>query len=243
METTGKVALVTGAARRVGRAIALELARAGCDLAVHCRQSTGEARTLADQIRAAGRRATVVVADLAQPDGPEQIVARTIRELGRLDILVNNAAIFEKTPLEQADADTWGRILRINTIAPALLARTAAPFMRLTGAGRIVNLIDVLAERPIKNYGPYCASKAALAALTRSLALELAPVITVNGIAPGIAVFPEDYDQDLRNRLTAKVPLNRPGSPEQIAAVVRFLITDGDYITGQVIAVDGGLSL
>jgi len=166
-----------------------------------------------------------------------------VRDLGRLDVLVNNASVFEKTPIEQADAAAWERILRTNTIAPALLARAAAPIMRQAGAGRIVNLIDILADRPIKGYGPYCASKAALAGLTRSLALELAPEITVNGIAPGVAVFAEDYDQDLGSRLTAKVPLKRTGSPEEIAAVVRFLVAQGDYITGQIIAVDGGMSL
>jgi len=243
METVEKVALVTGAARRVGRAIALELARAGCDVAVHCRQSAKDAAHLVDEIRDMGRRAVVVAGDLANPETPNRIVAEAVRDLGRLDVLVNNASIFEKTPLEQADAAAWERILRINTIAPALLAQAAAPFMRQAGAGRIVNLIDILAERPIKRHGPYCASKAALAALTRSLALELAPEITVNGIAPGIAVFPENYDEDLRSRLTANVPLKRTGSPEQIAALVRFLVTEGDYITGQIIAVDGGMSL
>ena len=243
METVEKVALVTGAARRVGRAIALELARAGCDMAVHCRRSAKDASQLVDIIRGMGRRAAVVAGDLANPETPNRIVAEAVRNLGRLDVLVNNASIFEKTPLEQADAAAWERILRINTIAPALLAQAAAPFMRQAGAGRIVNLIDILAERPIKRHGPYCASKAALSALTRSLALELAPEITVNGIAPGIAVFPENYDEDLRSRLTANVPLKRTGSPEQIAALVRFLVTEGDYITGQIIAVDGGMSL
>ena len=243
METVGKVALVTGAARRVGRAIALELARAGCDVAVHCRLSDKDAAQLVDEIRDMGRRAVVVAGDLADPESPNRAVAQVVRDLDRLDVLVNNASVFEMRPLEQADAAAWERILRINTIAPALLAQAAAPFMRQAGAGRIVNLIDILAERPIKRHGPYCASKAALAALTRSLALELAPEITVNGIAPGIAVFPENYDEDLRRRLTAKVPLKRTGSPEQIAALVRFLVTEGDYITGQIIAVDGGMSL
>jgi pteridine reductase len=243
MEKANKVAVVTGAARRVGRAIALELARADCDVAVHCRRLASDAANLVDILRDMGRRAVVVAGDLADPEAPGRIVAQVVRDLGRLDVLVNNASVFEKTPIEQADAAAWERILRINTIAPALLARAAAPFMRQAGAGRIVNLTDILAERPLRRHGPYCASKAALAALTRSLALELAPEITVNGIAPGIAVFPENYDEDLRSRLTAKVPLKRTGSPEQIAALVRFLAAEGDYITGQIIAVDGGMSL
>ena len=243
MDAVGKTVLVTGSARRVGRAIALELARAGCDVAVHCRRSIDEAEQVAGEIRTMGRRAAVVTGDLADPQIPGQLVARVVESLGRLDILVNNASVFERTPLDDADAERWERVLRINTIAPALLSRSAAPIMRAAGAGRIVNLIDTLAERPIKRYGPYCASKAALASLTRSLAAELAPEITVNGVAPGIAEFPEDYDPELRRRLTAKVPLGRTGSPAEVAAIVRFLVTEGDYITGQIIAIDGGASL
>ncbi|HSW45047.1 MAG TPA: SDR family oxidoreductase [Phycisphaerae bacterium] len=243
MDVPGAVVLVTGAGRRVGRAIALAMAQAGCDVAVHCHRSTKDAATVADQIRVMGRRAVVEIADLGEPDGPMRLVEQTVMDLGRLDILVNNASVFVKMPLDQADVAAWERILRVNTIAPALLARAAVPHMRRSGAGRIVNLIDILADRPIEAHGLYCASKAALAALTRSLALELAPEITVNGISPGIAVFPDDFDEALRQRLIDKVPLKRAGSPEQIAAVVRFLATEGDYITGQIIAVDGGMSL
>jgi len=227
----------------VGRAIASELARSGCDVAIHCRRSRTEADELARQIESRGRRACVVQADLTEPTAGGFVVDRVVRELGRLDILVNNAAVFEKTPLAEAEAAVWERILRVNLLAPALLIRAAVPIMRSAGAGRIVNLVDILGERPIRNHGPYCASKAALVSLTRSLALELAPEITVNAIGPGIAIFPEDYDEELRGRLTAKVPLGRAGSPEEIAAIVRFLVTEGDYITGQIIAVDGGMSL
>lgn len=243
MELKGKAALVTGAAHRVGRAIALELARAGCDVAVHCHTSVAAAEQTANAIRDLGRRVAVIPSDLADPAVSERIVAQAAKELGGLHILVNNASIFEKTPLEQADAQTWERLLRINTIAPALLARAAAPLMRAGGGGRIINLVDVLADRPIKRHGPYCASKAALTALTRSLALELAPQITVNGIAPGIAIFPEEYDADLRQRLIARVPLRREGTPEEVAALVRFLVAEGDYLTGQIINLDGGSSI
>ncbi len=243
MEVRGRVVLITGGARRVGRAIALELARAGCDIAVHCLKSVSEADQVVAEVRSLGRRAAVVVGDLADSQAPGRIVERTVCELGGLDVLVNNASIFERTPVEEADAATWERMLRINTVAPALLAREAAPIMRVGGGGRIVNLLDILADRPIRRYGPYCASKAALANLTRTLAAELAPEITVNGISPGIAIFPEDYDEELRRRLTAKVPLGRTGSPEEVAALVRYLVTEGDYITGQIIAIDGGMSL
>lgn len=243
MNPQAKVALVTGGARRVGRAIATELARAGCDVAIHCRQSLAQADQLVREIASSGRRAGAFRADLADPTACRGMVDNVVREMGRLDILVNNAAVFEKTPLADADAAAWERILRINLLAPALLARAVAPIMRSAGAGRIINLVDILGQHPIGNHAPYCASKAALISLTRSLALELAPEITVNAIAPGIAIFPEGYDEALRRRLIAKVPLGRAGSPEELAAIVRFLVTGGDYITGQIIAVDGGMSL
>ncbi|MBP7937912.1 MAG: SDR family oxidoreductase [Phycisphaerae bacterium] len=242
MDVTGKVALVSGAARRVGRAIALELARTGCDLAVHYRTSDEEARSLAAQIQRLGRRAALVCGDLAEAATPQHVVSQTVDRLGRLDILVNNASVFNKTPLAQADAATWNTMLRLNLIAPALLARAAAPLMQSAGGGRIINLVDMLADRPVKAYGPYCASKAALANLTRTLALELAPQVTVNAVAPGIAVFPQDVEKELRSRLITRVPLRREGTPEEIAAVVRFLVVEGDYITGQIIHVDGGWS-
>lgn len=243
MDCTGKVALVTGAAVRVGRAIALELARAGCDLAIHYRSSGHQAEKLAAEIHAIGRRVKTIPADLADAASCEAVVDHAVASLGRLDILVNNAAIFPKSPLEQASASAWQKVLNVNLVAPALLARRAAPVMRRAGEGRIVNLIDILADRPVKNFGPYCASKAALATLTRTLALELAPQITVNGIAPGIAMFPENYDAELRQRLIDRVPLKREGTPEEIARLVRFLVAEGDYITGQIIALDGGSSV
>ncbi len=243
MDCPGKVALVTGAARRVGRAIALELARAGCDLAVHYRRSGRQAEELVSRITALGRRATVFGADLREPDAPGRLVGQVREAMGGLDVLVNNASLFAPTPLETASAETWSVYFQLHAVAPALLAAAAAPGMRAAGGGRIVNLVDILAERPIRRYHAYCASKAALVSLTRSLALELAPEITVNAIAPGIAVFPEDYDAALRARLVDRVPLRREGTPEGIASLVRYLVTEGDYITGQVIAVDGGWSI
>jgi len=243
MDCRGKVALVTGAARRVGRAVALELARAGCDLALHYYLSESQARELVDLVTGLGRRATAFRADLEEPAAAERLVGQVRKAMGGPDVLVNNAALFEPTPLESGSQAGWAAAFQVNAIAPALLAGAAAPGMRAAGAGRIVNLVDILAERPIQRYSAYCASKAALISLTRSLALELAPEITVNAIAPGIAVFPEDYDAGLRARLVARVPLRREGTPEGIASLVRYLVTEGDYITGQIIAVDGGWSI
>jgi pteridine reductase len=238
-----KVALVTGAARRVGRAIALELAESGYDIAIHFNSSEQEAREAAEIIRQKGRRAALVRGELADPNVPERILREVVAELGRLDVLVNSASSFDRVAFEQVDAAAWERTFAVNTIAPALLARTAAPIMRAAGGGRIVNMIDIMAGRAVKGYAAYLASKAALASITRSLALELAPEITVNGVAPGIAVFPEYYDQATRERLVSRVPLGRPGSPEEVARLVRFLVMEGDYITGAIIPIDGGRSV
>jgi len=243
MEISGKVALITGAARRVGRAIALELAAAGCDVAVHYHRSAGEAQQVARRIGAMGRRAALVAGDLGDPQIPARLIEDVVDRLGGVHILVNNASRFDAVAWGDWSDGEWEEIFRVNVFAPAMLARAAAFFMKKDGAGRIINLADILADRPIKRFAAYCASKAALISLTRSLARELAPVITTNAVAPGIAVFPEDYDRQLRETLISQVPLQRPGSPEEIAALVRFLVTSGDYINGQIIAVDGGRSI
>ncbi len=243
MDVSGKVALVTGAGRRVGRAIAIELAEAGCDVAVHYHTSEAAAREVVAEIERRGRRAVLVQGDLADATAPAAIVAQTKDALGRLDILINSASTFEQRPLADSDAAFWERTLRVNVIGPALLSRAAAPLMQAAGAGRIVNLTDILADRPARGYAAYCTSKAALAGLTRALAIELAPLITVNAIAPGIAEFPDSYDQATREKLINRVPLKRAGSPEEVAALVRFLVTSGDYITGQIIPLDGGRSI
>jgi pteridine reductase len=240
---TDKVALVTGAARRVGRVVALELARAGSHVAIHFNRSADAARELAGEVRAMGRRVTLVQGDLMDHDTPRQLVGAVVSALGRLDVLVNNASIFPRTPLGDIEWADWERVFRVNLFAPAMLCQRVAPYMRQAGSGRIVNFVDILAERPIRRYGPYCASKAALVSLTRSLARELAPEITVNAIAPGIAVFPEEYSESLRRELIDRVPLKRAGTPEDMARLVRFLVTEGGYITGQIVPVDGGRSV
>lgn len=243
MNMAGKVALVTGAARRVGRAIALELASRGCDVAIHYHRSADAAAEVAEAIRALGRRALLVQGDLADPSVPVSLVEAVAAGLGGLEILVNNASGFDPLGVDEWTGRHWDETFRLNLFAPALLAQAAVPRMRAAGAGRIINLTDILAERPIKRFAAYCASKAALVSLTRSLARELAPEITVNAVAPGIAVFPDHYDDALRSELTGRVPLLRSGTPEGVAAVVAFLVAEADYITGQVIPVDGGRSI
>ena len=246
MQLAGTVALVTGGAKRVGRAIALELARAGCNVAVHYRRSRVEAEGVASLITDMGRATTLIPAELSDPSSWATIIERTVDGLGRLDVLVNNASEFlTETPdtIEQFNASTWERMLRVNLVAPVALCHYARRHLEAHGGGKVVNLCDVSADRPWPDHLAYCASKAGLVAMTRGLARALAPSIQVNGIAPGIAVFPDAYSADLRERLTRRVPLGREGTPEEVARLVRFLVETGDYITGQVIPIDGGRSL
>lgn len=243
MDLHGKVTLVTGAAKRVGRAIALALAEAGSDIAIHYNGSEIAAAEVAGAAEKMGRRALLVRADLTDPAAPDRLVAQVLAGLGRIDVLINNASTFEKRSLADTDAAFWMNTLQVNLLAPALLARVAGLVMRDAGEGRIINLADILADRPAKGYAAYCTSKAGLAGLTRVLARELAPHVTVNAVAPGIAEFPDDFDEETRERLIAQVPLQRAGTPAEVASLVRYLVTSANYITGQVIPIDGGRSI
>jgi pteridine reductase len=238
----GKVALVTGGARRVGRAIASELAAAGAKVAIHYNTSKADATALVEELEAAGRTAQAFQADLG--DGAE--CARLIDEVlawdWRLDVLVNNAAVFKRLPFTGGDDATWesawADAIDVNLLGPARLARRAAAPLATT-RGVIVNILDIAALQAWPTYTHYGASKAGLAWLTRTLAVALAPEVRVVGVAPGIAEFPEALDAAARERLVDKVPLKRPGSGADIAQAVRYLVT-ADYVTGAVIAVDGG---
>ncbi len=246
MELEGRAALVTGGARRVGRAIVAELAGAGCDLAIHYRRSGEEAAELAGLVAEAGRRAVLVRGDLNDPACWPEIIRAAVDGLGRLDILVNNAAVFtppEADTIERFDGELWESTIRTNLVAPVALCHHARPHLEASGTGKIVNLCDISAERPWPDHLAYCTSKAGLVAVTRGLARALAPRIAVNAVAPGIAAFPEDYSTEHRRELTSRVPLRRQGTPEEVARLVRFLVESGDYITGQVIAIDGGRSI
>lgn len=243
---TDSVALVTGGAKRVGRAIVLELANGGCDVAIHYWSSAAEAEALAAEVRAIGRRAVLVCGDLKDSGTWAPLVERTLEGLGRLDVLVNNASLFQTpTPdtVDGFDLAAWEEMLRVNLVAPMGLCHHARAALASRGRGCVVNLCDISAARPWPEHLAYCASKAGLVALTQGLARALAPKIRVNGVAPGIAVFPESFDADRRRRLTAQVPLAREGSPEDMARAVRFLVESADYVTGQILTVDGGRSL
>jgi pteridine reductase len=239
MELEGRVALVTGAARRVGRAIAERLAQAGCHVALHYRQSVAEITGAAAACRALGVQAEVFRADLASPEEAADLVPAVLARFGRLDILVNNASVFEQMAIECFRIDDWERTLRINLTAPMVLAHAARSALEQAD-GRIINLCDAATQRPWPGHLAYMVSKGALETLTRVLARALAPRINVVGIAPGVAAWPDDYSAQTRARLTAKIPLQRPGSVADIAAAVHFVLREGDYITGAVLPVDGG---
>jgi len=227
MNLSGATVLVTGGARRVGRAIALELARCGCDVALHHYRSEREAEALAAEIGGIPRRCQLIHADLADPASWSAIVQHCVASLGSLDILINNASIYEAMALADFNLDDWDRTFRINVTAVIALCHHAAPHLAKNGRGRIVNIADIAADRPWPSHLAYCASKAALANLTKSLAKALAPDVQVNAVAPGIAIFPEYYDEEIKARLVAKVPLQRPGTPEDI--VYNHVVVSGSF--------------
>ncbi len=238
MELSGKVALVTGAARRVGRAIALRLAAAGYDIALHYGSSEADARATADDIRKLERRAELFRADLADPSQIERLFAEIAQKFGRLDVLVNNASIFSRTPIDELTAEQWDRLQAVNARAPALCIRHALGLMSAGGA--IVNITDISAEKAWGGFPAYCASKAALLSLTKSAAKALAGRgIRVNSVAPGVAQWSEGEESDSREKVLAQIPMGRPGTPQDVAEAVLFL-TQADYITGQNLRVDGG---
>lgn len=233
-----KVALVTGGARRVGRAIVERLAAAGYRVAFTYHSSADEAGRLAQQVSGIALRA-----DLTDPARAVSEIERGLSESGgRLDVLVNNASLYEPGGLGEATAEQSRRMMAIHFEAPLLLAQRFAPMLRAS-KGHIVNMVDLLAERPWPEYLAYCASKAALANLTLSLARELAPEVTVNGIAPGVVEWPEGYPETEKARYLKRVPLQRPGTPRDVADLVHFLCTGGAYLTGQILRLDGGRSI
>lgn len=240
-ELTGRIALVTGAAVRVGRAIARELAEAGADVVVHCHSHRDEAEEVAAEIAALGRRSAVVQADLSTAAGVTHAFEEADRLLGPCDVVVLNAGVFERQAFGDIDEAALRRMLDVNFVGPFLCAQQAARRMQAKGQGDIVTLLDVGGTTLAwKGYAHYCASKAALAMLTRVLASELAPQVRVNGVAPGVVMFPEHEDEAVRKRVLARVPAGREGSPEDVARTVRFLVGGPRYVTGQIIAVDGG---
>jgi pteridine reductase len=242
----GKVVLVTGGAKRVGGAISRRLHAAGAGLLVHYRSAAIEARALQVELNASRPDSVALAqADLLKVANCSQLVKAALKHFGRLDALVNNASSFFPTAIGEITEQAWDDLTGTNLKAPLFLAQAAAPELR-KNHGCIVNLIDIHAEFPMRNHAVYTAAKGGLAALTRALARDLGPEVRVNGIAPGTILWPDDEswrDEVARQRIINQSALKRIGEPDDIARVVQFLIADAPYITGQIIAVDGGRSI
>lgn len=240
----GKVVLVTGAARRIGAAIVTRLHSSGARVAIHYRSSDKDANRLAERLNdERADSATTLQADLLNLDVASQLISAVIGWAGRLDCLVNNASSFYPTPVGSITEKHWDDLIGSNLKAPLFLSQSAEPHLR-EYSGAIVNIVDIHAERPLRNHAVYGAAKAGLAMLTRSLAKDLAPAIRVNGVAPGAILWPEDGMSDaVQQTILRQVPLQRAGEPEDIAGCVLYLLSDAPYVTGQIIAVDGGRSI
>ena len=237
-----RVALVTGGAKRVGRAIVERLAEAGFDVAFTYNRSDRDAKRLVDWLHKQGRRAVAIAVDLTTPEGGRVVAGQFRAEFKRLDVLVNNASLYQPSPLGQADADQLAKFWAIHVWTPMLLCRELESLLRKS-RGHVVNMVDLLAEKPWPRYLGYCTSKAGLANLTLGLARELAPQVTVNGIAPGVVEWPKGFPDEERKKYLKRVPLARAGTPRDVADLVHFLCAEGRYITGQIIKLDGGKSL
>jgi pteridine reductase len=239
-----KVALVTGAARRIGAVIATRLHESGADVAIHYRGSADEAAALADKLNAQRPgSASTFAADLTDLASLRGLVDGVHDWHKRLDILVNNASSFYPTPIGEINKDHWDDLLGSNLKAPLFLSQAAAPFLRAAG-GVIINIVDIHAQRPLRDHAVYGAAKAGLAMLTRSLAKDLAPEVRVNGVSPGAILWPEDdMSEETKDTILAQIPLKLTGDPDDIAGCVLYLASDADYVTGQIIAVDGGRSI
>jgi pteridine reductase len=240
-----KTVLITGGAKRVGAAICRRLHGAGANLMLHYRASAGEARLLQAELNhARPNSVSLIQADLLDLNKLPSVVEQTLQAFGRLDGLINNASTFFPTPVGEITEGAWADLIGTNLQVPLFLAQAAAPALKRT-QGAIVNLSDIHAERPLKNYVVYSIAKAGLEGLTRSLARELAPEVRVNAVAPGPILWPEDesFDELSRQRIISHTPLKREGTPDDIARAVHFLLVDANYITGETINVDGGRNM
>jgi pteridine reductase len=240
----GKTALVTGGARRIGAAIARRLHAAGANVLVHYRDSEADASRLESELNALrARSAAKVKAELLAPIAPRALVSAALESFGRLDLLVNNASSFFPIAIGSVEPSHWEELIGSNLRAPLFIAQEAAAELAKR-EGAIVNIVDIHADRPLKGYPLYTIAKAGIAALTRALAVELAPHVRVNGVAPGAIAWPDDgqFEPEERSRIVATTPLKRVGTPDDVAQAVHFLAC-APYITGQVLAVDGGRSI
>ncbi|MFZ0219923.1 MAG: pteridine reductase [Candidatus Aquirickettsiella sp.] len=241
-----KVVLITGAGKRVGAAVAQYCHQLGMRLAIHYRESRQQASDLCARFNQQRQNSAIALAaDLRNTDQLEGLITAVLSKWGQLDVLINNASSFYPTPLAKVTEMVWEDVMGSNLKAPFFLSQSAAPYLKQQ-KGCIINLVDIQAQRPLKNYSVYCIAKAGLVMLTKSLAQELGPDIRVNAIAPGIVLWPDDeteFNATLREKIVARNVLKRAGTPQDIANTAVFLINHANFITGQIIAVDGGRSL
>lgn len=241
---TGKVALLTGAARRIGAAISRCLHQEGASVVIHYRGSRAEADALCADLNALrSNSALALQADLADIDSLPALIGATVAWQGRLDILVNNASSFYPTPIGEITAADWDDLVSSNLKAPLFLSQAALVELRKS-RGVIINMVDIHAQRPLRHHAVYGSAKAGLAMLTRALAKDLAPEIRVNGVSPGAIMWPDaGLSAQTKETILRQIPAGRPGDAADIAACVLYLVRDADYVTGQIIAVDGGRSI
>jgi pteridine reductase len=240
----GQTVLITGAAKRIGAALARTFHAEGACVAIHYRESARQAETLRDELnRSRADSAVAIGADLLDTDALPGIVEQTVRAFGGLNVLINNASTFYPTPLGSITASHWDDLIGTNLKAPLFLAQAAAPHLR-AARGLVLNLIDIHGQRPLPRHPVYSTAKAGLAMLTRSLARELAPEVRVNGISPGPILWPEGgIDTELQQEIIAKTLLKRSGCPDDITRAALFFAKDAPFVTGQILAVDGGRSV
>jgi pteridine reductase len=239
MELRGRVALVTGAGRRLGQALARALAGRGMAVAIHHHASSSGAAELRDEIQAAGGRAACFAADLTDATAAADLPRRVAAELGGLDVLVNSAAVMHRVSFEDTTPELYDAVLDLNLRSVFFTTQGAAPLLR-AARGKVVNLADLSGLEPWPGFAAHSVSKAGVVMLTRVLARALAPEVTVNAIAPGAVLVPEEYDAEERDRLARTTPLRRLGTPEDATAALLFLLEGGDYVTGTTLVVDGG---
>lgn len=247
MEIKGKTVLITGAARRIGREIALTLARRGACIGIHYRDSRKEALSLQKEIQRQGAKSFLVSADFSAGQEVSKTIALFLEEVysrcERVDVLVNNASVFYPTPLEKISEKQWDEFMTVNLKSPFFLSSAMGLIMRKQKSGKIINIVDWTGKRPLAEYLPYCISKAGLIAATKGLAKALAPHVQVAGIAPGPILPAEGASKKNQKKAAERSLLKRYGSPQDIARTVQFLIEGSDFITGSIISVEGGASL
>ncbi|MEN0064774.1 MAG: SDR family oxidoreductase [Myxococcota bacterium] len=244
-------ALVTGAAKRVGAAIVIELARAGFDVAIHYRSQDEAVEHTADVCRRHGAEVLLIQADLATVEGCRQVVSQTTARWDALHLLVNNASVFPSAEFAEISLDAYQKVQDINLRAPFLLSQGLLPALQAADGtwlgsppeqhGVVVHMVDIGAERPVSRHAHYSVSKAGIAMLVKAMAVELAPAVRTCGVSPGQVAWPDHYDEATRKRLTRRIPMQRVGTPDEVAKLVRFLATEAHYLNGVIVPIDGGL--